>query len=153
MLMPRYLDVFERCPHLDGLGLRRLWAQMKVALDAIHAKGFAHMDIKPANICMREGGDFILIDLGSVQRFGIKTHSTPSYVPKDLWADCRVPVIASSAIDWWMLAVCIAEKACEPSLRVGGSKLYTCAEIETHLCGGSNLPEEVVSELRAKLNL
>lgn len=42
------------------------WNQLSQALRLLHAHGYAHMDVKPANICISVEGDFVLIDLGSV---------------------------------------------------------------------------------------
>ena len=49
MLMPKYATALEPLPHLSTLGVLRMWAQLERALDCIHAKGFAHMDVKPSN--------------------------------------------------------------------------------------------------------
>lgn len=49
MLMPKYATALQPLPHLSNLGVLRLWAQLERALDCIHAKGFAHMDVKPSN--------------------------------------------------------------------------------------------------------
>ena len=49
MVMPMYATALEPLPFLDVQGSSDLWEQMKGALNAIHARGFAHMDIKPSN--------------------------------------------------------------------------------------------------------
>lgn len=56
MIMPKHATALEPLPHLSPPGVLRMWDQLARALDFIHAKGFAHMDIKPGNsegkICM-----------------------------------------------------------------------------------------------------
>lgn len=50
---------------------RLIWSvfpQITHGLSALHAAGFLHLDIKPANILIREGGKPVLIDFGAVQR-------------------------------------------------------------------------------------
>ena len=39
---------------------------MNDALTCLHKHEYAHMDVKPSNICINSNGDFVLIDLGSV---------------------------------------------------------------------------------------
>ena len=48
-----------------------------------HALGFNHMDVKPPNICIRENGDFILVNLGSI------VHRERSYLSRQSWAHAR----------------------------------------------------------------
>jgi serine/threonine protein kinase len=48
-----------------------LWSvfpRITLGLAALHDAGFLHLDIKPANILIREGGKPLLIDFGAVQR-------------------------------------------------------------------------------------
>ena len=74
MIMPYYPSTLEHIKTLsveDGL---RLFRQIRSAVDFLHALNYNHMDIKPANICVRENGDFVLVDLGSVAlkgQFGV----------------------------------------------------------------------------------
>lgn len=49
MIMPKYTTALESVPFLSLVGVRGLWEQMQLAIDYVHSKGFAHMDIKPAN--------------------------------------------------------------------------------------------------------
>lgn len=84
---------------IDGATLRRFWEQMKDALHCFHGRGYAHMDVKPANILITANGDFLLADLGSLTTFGNRSESTKAYVPVDLW-DGRA-LIASASVDWW----------------------------------------------------
>jgi hypothetical protein len=162
MIMPMFATTLEPLPYLDGDGCVGLWNQMRVALDRLHALGFAHMDIKPSNsellpgtinhakitryvfrvtapslchflVWIDESGlTFVLIDLGSIARFGERTDSTEAYIPHDLSPHSH----ATPAQDWWMLAMVLAEKACgcDNSLSVGfGARAATMAELRAHL--------------------
>ena len=45
-----------------------LLRQAALALDALHRHGFAHGDIKPANLLLRANGDLVLVDFGLARR-------------------------------------------------------------------------------------
>ncbi len=59
------LDAGHRVPLAHGLWIVRQIAQ---GLDALHAHGWRHADIKPANIHIAAGGHATLLDLGMAQR-------------------------------------------------------------------------------------
>ncbi|OAA53456.1 Protein kinase-like domain protein [Niveomyces insectorum RCEF 264] len=70
--------VFERLPRtlaelspseLAGLNKDRFLAQLRSAVAFLHAQGFAHNDIKPQNIMVRDGQP-VLIDFGSCYPIG-----------------------------------------------------------------------------------
>lgn len=119
MIMPKYATTLEPMGYLPPACVAVLWHDMQEALDSLHAKGFVHADVKPSNICLDyRATEAILIDLGSVVRAGERTSSTPAYVPRDLRTTEKR---ASVALDWWMLAMTLAEKACgeDHRLKVG----------------------------------
>jgi hypothetical protein len=116
MLMPLLHACLEPMPALADTHARRFWADISAALSYLHVLGFAHCDVKPANICVHAPTSFVLVDLGSVARFGEQTQSTPAYVPCDLrrgtsWV-AAPPPCSSAALDWWMLGMVLAEKCC-----------------------------------------
>ena len=122
MIMPYYPSTLEHIKTLsveDGL---RLFGQIRSAVDFLHALNYNHMDIKPANICVRENGDFVLVDLGSVALKLDNSESTVVYVPRDFQPrDKRSPSNSYKAVDvndWLMLGMTIAEKVY--GLEVGG---------------------------------
>jgi len=50
------------------------------ALDAIHNLGWVHLDVKPQNILIKQGGRAVLADFGIAQRRGVQTSAcTPAY--------------------------------------------------------------------------
>jgi serine/threonine protein kinase len=55
-----------------------LWENVSAALTDLHRLGFAHGDIKPANLGFDAGGAFFLIDLDSAARFGAATQRPSS---------------------------------------------------------------------------
>ncbi len=82
------------------------------------------MDIKPANICLRGNGDFVLIDLGSVAMKLDISESTVVYVPRDFQPrDKRTPNSKYKAVDvndWLMLGMTIAVGGSAPPPTVAG---------------------------------
>ena len=104
----------------------QLYNEIKIAIDYLHSKNYAHMDIKPANICMNDGKIF-LIDLQSIALFGQKTYSTNSYLPFELIPKNTNFTISSKETDYWMLAMTLAEKCC--GLQIGGSKYHTKTDV------------------------
>ena len=150
MIMPRLPATLEPMPSLADEDVARLWDHVSRALDDVHGLGFAHMDVKPSNIGIDGGDGFVLIDLGSIGRFGDVTSSTWPYVPADL----RRPGArwtCTKAIDWWMFAMTLAEKGCgDVGLNVGGHVSgYTREVLRTHL--ELHLRGDVWGALSAKL--
>ena len=143
MLMPLAGASLEVLPHLSAEDVHVLWQCTRDALRGLHARGFAHMDVKPANICL-SARLFVLIDLGSVARFDEPTSTTMPYVPRDFPGEMRR---SSALADWWLLAMTLAEKA--TGLAVGEVRTPTMAELTERLFKG--LPCSVWDELRTEL--
>ena len=144
-VMPRYVESLERMPPLEEPdAIAVLWEHTSTALSDFHALGFAHGDVKPANVCVDDGGGFWLIDLDSAARFGAATQTTLEYLPVD---ERGVRSLASARADWWALAMTLAEKACgTASLPLGhGARVWTAAEVRAHL--GAHLPPGVWTAL------
>ena len=146
MIMPKYSCSLEQIPSLSDTGIRTCWAEMRDALRAIHDRGFAYMDVKPANICVTFDRHFCLVDLGSVAPFTQRSQSTVPYVPSDVDG-----ARSSAAVDWWMLAMSLAEKGCgENGINVGAARIPTRGELRMHL--ETHLLADVWSELREILD-
>lgn len=124
MIMPCFVSTLETVSALCHESSLKLWNQVSAGLDFMHSKGFVHMDVKPPNICLRENGDVVLIDLGSVVRLDEFSQCTVVYLPHDmqLLKSSSNKFKATMAIDWWMLAVVMAEKMF--AIEIGGKKRH-----------------------------
>ena len=147
MLMPRHGASLEHLAALDAGEALVLWQSVGGALRGLHALGFAHMDVKPANICAAGAQGFVLVDFGSVARFGEVTSTTAPYVAADFPGAMRR---SSARADWWQLAMTLAEKACgERCLDVGACVVPTMAMLATRL--REHLPAALWQELEPLL--
>jgi len=76
----------------DEAQLKAILMPLLDGLQAVHAKGFLHRDIKPGNIVIRESGSPVLIDFGAARlAIGGATRSltsvlTPGYAPLEQYA-------------------------------------------------------------------
>ena len=131
MIMPQLPATLELMPPLNEAQASELWVNMCAALQYLHELGFAHCDVKPANICARvlqplcdacsaASSRFVLIDLGSAQCFGEATQSTPPYIPHDFIGGAR-QTCSSKELDWWMLGMTLAEPCCGKGVLCVGS--------------------------------
>ena len=118
MLMPLFPTTLEHLPHLGEEAAEKMIMQVSTALKALHQRNLSHMDIKPSNICISNTGDFVVADLGSVERFGSMSQSTEAYIPSDLLLKGRA---ASADMDWWMLSVTLCEKMFQIPVGSGAS--------------------------------
>ena len=144
LLMPLLGATLEAVPLRAGTDdAAVLWACLRDALRGLHARGLAHMDIKPANVCLAARA-FVLIDVGSVAPFGEPAATTARYVARDFPGGMRR---ASARADWWLLAMTLAEKAA--GLDVGRAPVPAMAELRARLAAA--LPADVWAELAEEL--
>jgi serine/threonine protein kinase len=64
--------------HSAGLSEKFLYTvfpELLTGVDAMHALGLLHLDIKPANVLLRPGGRPLLLDFGAAQHYLIGSHS------------------------------------------------------------------------------
>jgi len=59
----RLNDWVERAP-IPPAEIARLGAALALALDDLHRRGVAHLDLKPTNVLYREDGQAVLVDFG-----------------------------------------------------------------------------------------
>ena len=152
MIMPQLVQTLEPIRELSDEHVLQLWTQMCSALEFLHAHGFAHCDVKPSNIGLREKepgkAEFCLLDLGSLSQHGKRTSSTPACVPSDYAPQNR----AAPALDWWMLGMTLAEKGCGSSgIEMGfAAQSITKAALLAHLA--KHLVPDVWQELQHRLD-
>ena len=128
-IMPLLPATLEHVVQLSADDAAKLLGQMMEALLFIHKQGFAHMDVKPSNICINGKGDFILADLGSMAQFGERTKSTLPFLPIDLQ---KPSMISDKKVDFWMLAMTLGERLCGWE-RGTGAPEPTCAVLREQL--------------------
>lgn len=146
MAMPKLSTTLEPIQSLGEDEALQLVSNIGDALAYLHRLHFAHGDVKPSNIAVREGADvcyFVLIDLGSVVPLRQKVASTKAYVPRDLQ---RAVIFSSTALDIWMLGMTLSQKACGvDSVDCGaGATDYSTAQLTGHL--KSHLPIPVMAQ-------
>lgn len=153
MVMPKLSTTLEPISSLATTEADLLVSNIGDALGFLHSLGFAHGDVKPSNIAVREGPevcDFVLIDLGSIVSLGQTVASTKAYVPRDL----QQPVLRSTrALDVWMLGMTLSQKACGGySVDCGmGATDKSTSELLNHL--ESYLPGPVKEKYKQLLSL
>lgn len=139
-IMPFFPHSAEVVPLDDDVQLvTRMIIDISTALETLHAQQYAHMDVKPSNLFMRDGR-FYLGDFGSVTRFNERTpETTLPFIPVDV--DINDPVTtqstdrwqtsagwkASASHDWWMFAATVADKLFGPRLR--GPRAPSCTDL------------------------
>ena len=111
----RYM-VTEYCPRgslkdagtVTAAATLRTGIALAMALDRLHAAGFAHSDVKPANILLRDDGTAVLGDLGMARPFGalVPGFSIPWTAPEMIEADA----VVSAGADVYALAATLYTK-------------------------------------------
>ena len=81
-------------------------AKIASALEALHAKGFVHRDIKPGNIMFAEDGAPVLMDTGIAKFDGgaPSVYMAPEQIAGSLDIDARADIYSLGLILWEMLA-------------------------------------------------
>ncbi|GAC1604684.1 MAG: hypothetical protein NVS3B2_10440 [Ramlibacter sp.] len=93
-----------------------LLRQAAAALDAMHSSGFAHGDVKPANLLLRANGELVLADFGVARRLDApapparagQVVGTPRYAAPEQSRDG----VAGAAADVYSLGVVFHEMLC-----------------------------------------
>lgn len=150
MIMPYYSSTLEHVSMLNLADGVRLFDQIRSAVDFLHSLNYNHMDIKPANICLRDNGDFVLVDLGSVAMKLNFSESTVVYVPSDFQPrdkrNLNSKYKAVDANDWLMLGMTIAEKVY--GLEIGGTAPPPTVEGLIGILGADVAFDDLISLMR-----
>ncbi|KAL3912948.1 MAG: hypothetical protein SGILL_006687 [Bacillariaceae sp.] len=104
ILMQKYQSTLSRCKiPLTEEVLLRYGEQLKMAISAMHKRGYCHMDIKPANIFLWEE-ECLLGDYGGATKIGemVREH-TMTYYPSDAGSH------AKKETDFLLLTVTLLE--------------------------------------------
>jgi hypothetical protein len=103
--MERFVDVLRKHVAVSSsLELLKGAQMIEKAINAIHSKGFVHMDVKGDNIFIRPNGDWLLGDYGSCVKAGDQITSTT----KKLYPLSLMLKPADPKYDWYMLVTCLA---------------------------------------------
>ncbi len=96
-------------PAARAIGVREGFAQLCAAVDAIHAAGLVHRDLKASNVLVTAAGRVVVLDLGLAVRAGEGAGSfvgAPSAMSPEQWRGG--PVLEAS--DWYSVGVLLYER-------------------------------------------
>ncbi|MDO9333394.1 MAG: serine/threonine-protein kinase [Dehalococcoidales bacterium] len=139
-IMPMFPHTAEVLPLQGNLRLiSRMILDISTAIKTMHSQHFAHMDIKPSNVFVRQGR-FYLGDFGSATEFNERAmETTLPFIPVDLECEDAGQDHASkrrhtsggwkadATHDWWMFAATIADKLFD--LKLKGPRAPTCSDL------------------------
>jgi eukaryotic-like serine/threonine-protein kinase len=96
---------------LDDVTAARVWTGLAGALDAAHARGVMHRDVKPGNVVVDQAGLAHLIDFGIARKTGDSTMTMAGFVlgtPDFLAPEVACGERATPASDSWQLGATIS---------------------------------------------
>lgn len=140
-----------------------VFKQVVIGLMHLHEQGFAHKDIKPANILLFSDGTAKLSDFGIGHSFQSAecVLGTPAYQAPEVFADSDYSdedsydtIIDPVKEDVWSLGVSIYQ-ACFGKLPFNGANEYEIARsaMESYLQYDSSVPDDLVDLLKGMLNI
>ncbi|GAA2289510.1 hypothetical protein GCM10010145_69700 [Streptomyces ruber] len=127
-------DLLRVRGRLPALQVVQIGRELLRGIQAVHAAGVLHRDIKPHNVCFRPDDRAVLIDFGLAALTdagpgveGPQTVGTPQYLAPELAAPWSQPQEATPAADLWALGVTLYE-AVEGRLPFRGPTPYEVLE-------------------------
>lgn len=127
---------------LDDVAAARIWVSVAGALDAAHARGVMHRDVKPGNVVVDPNGLAHLIDFGIARSAGDVTMTIAGFVlgtPDFLAPEVASGERATRASDTWQLGATISYALTGHPPRgghldaVSGLRAAACGARLTHL--------------------
>ena len=113
---------------LEPAEVALLGMQLAGALRYLHGRGVVHLDLKPSNVCLREGRP-VLIDFGIARPAGTRRRpgaprgSAPFMAPEQCRDDAAMPATDLFALGALLFEAATGEHAFHPR-RLGGEWLY-----------------------------
>jgi eukaryotic-like serine/threonine-protein kinase len=134
---------------LDMAGALRIIDGIAAGLDAMHDARVAHLDLKPANVILRDGdGVPVLVDFGLAGRTLRPGCGSPHYGAPEVWM-AKPPSVSPFAADAYAFA-CLAYEILTGRILVGGDSLTQI--LTQHLSGRAGQgPIERLAEAHADL--
>lgn len=117
-----YLEELKTNGMIDELKHLKYFSGIVSAIEDLHSFGYAHLDIKPANI-MKSGDEIKMIDFGSATKMPIEIKTSSDhhkhkedaeelcsmmYRAPELF-NCEIGSTLTTAVDVWALGVCLYE--------------------------------------------
>lgn len=127
----------------DEARLRAALEQLADGLNAVHAAGIVHCDIKPENVLVTREGRVVIVDFGSaghVTQLSAPLHGTPGFMAPEMHCGAL-----SEAADWYAVGV-LLYCALTGRLPLGGESIGPLAQhgaIDPRLFT-SDLPDDLV---------
>jgi hypothetical protein len=101
LISPCYRTTLSKCGAFHAKVVSIFFRSILGAFRHLHRLGLAYCDLKPDNVCLKEDGNCVLVDLGSIAQFGEPAMTTIAYLPSDM---ANPPFVASEELDYWLLA-------------------------------------------------
>ena len=120
--------------------LRLVFQQLTAGIEAIHAAGKLHLDLKPQNVLVTRDGRVVILDFGLVRELYLRQRDelvgTPAYMAPEQASAGTV----TAASDWYAMGVMLFEALTErrpfdgPSVRVIANKILKPAPRASDFC-------------------
>jgi serine/threonine protein kinase len=104
-IMPRFVTTVAQAPSFSHPALVHGGRRMMVALEYMHARSIAHLDIKTDNVFVNQAGEWWLGDFGSARSFASDSTDTVYSTTEPYYPTSILGRKPSPRFDWYMLCV------------------------------------------------